>query len=68
MIIKKKVDLGEYIVDISYDNETGFIEVSVLDELHEVIESITITNSTEDESDNSDESDNDYIDFNIGLN
>ena len=68
MIDKKKVDLGEYIVEISYDSETGFIEVSVLDELQEVIETITITNSTDDESDDSDESDDDYIDFNIGLN
>ena len=40
----KKIDLGEYIIVINYDNTDGSLEVSILDELEEVIESITITN------------------------
>jgi hypothetical protein len=45
MKINKTIDLGEYIVKINYDDIDGSIEVVVLDELEEVIESITITNS-----------------------
>ena len=66
MLIRKKVDLGEYIIDIEYDDETGAIEVTVLDELEGVIESITITN-TEDSSDD-DDNDVGFNDFNINLN
>ena len=58
MLITKKIDLGEYIVEIKYDDETGMIEVGVLDELEEIIESITITNSEDDTS----------SDFNVNLN
>ena len=47
MLITKRIDLGEYIVEIEYDDETGAIEVTVLDELEGVIESITITNAEE---------------------
>jgi hypothetical protein len=43
--INKEINLGEYIVVINYDNETGTIVVDILDELEESIESITITNS-----------------------
>lgn len=39
------IDLGEYIVEIIYDEKTGELEVSVLDELGGVIESINITNT-----------------------
>ncbi len=71
MLITKRIDLGEYFVDIEYDDETGAIEVTVLDELEGVIESITITNS-EDSSDNNDNDDDDdevgFNDFNINLN
>ena len=70
MIVRKKVDLGEYIIDIEYDDVTGAIEVSVLDELEGVIESITITNtqnSSDDDNDN-DDVDIDFNDFNINLN
>jgi hypothetical protein len=59
MLITKKIDLGEYIVEIKYDDETGTIEVGVLDELEEIIESITITNSEDDDSSS---------DFNVNLN
>jgi hypothetical protein len=68
MIVRKKVDLGEYIIDIEYDDVTGAIEVSVLDELEGVIESITITN-TEDSSDDDDNDDEvGFNDYNINLN
>ncbi len=70
MIIKKRVELGEYIVDIEYDDVTGAIDVEVLDELEGVIESISITNSEEDFSDDSDDNNNDdpFTDYNISLN
>lgn len=68
MLIRKKVDLGEYIIDIEYDDVTGAIEVAVLDELEGVIESITITN-TEDSSDDDDNNDDvGFNDYTINLN
>ncbi len=67
MIVRKKVDLGEYIIDIEYDDVTGAIEVTVLDELEGIIESITITN-TEDSSDDDDNDDVGFNDYNINLN
>lgn len=45
MLITKRIELGEYIVEIEYDDVTGAIEVNVLDELEGVIEYISITNS-----------------------
>jgi hypothetical protein len=67
MVTKKTVDLGEYIVNITYDNETGSISVEVLDELRDIIESIDITNV--EDSKNDDDEDNDAsIDINISLN
>jgi len=68
MIVRKKVDLGEYIIDIEYDDVTGAIEVSVLDELEGVIESITITNTQDSSDDDDDDVDVDFNDFNINLN
>ena len=69
MIIKKRIDLGEYIIEIEYDQTTGSIEVSVLDELEDIIEYITITNAPDDESQNSDNpEDNPFNDYNITLN
>lgn len=44
MEIIKKIDLGEYIIVIKYEDTTGSLEVEVLDELEEVIESLEITN------------------------
>jgi hypothetical protein len=49
MKIKKTIDLGEYIVDISYEKETGYISVDVYDEAEELIESLVISNSDENE-------------------
>lgn len=64
MLITKKIEIGEYFVEIEYDDETGSIEVSVLDELQDIIESISITNTVEEEDD--DDDDDIIIDF--GLN
>lgn len=68
MIVRKKVDLGEYIIDIEYDDVTGAIEVTVLDELEGVIESITITNTEDSSDDDDNDGDVDFNDFNINLN
>jgi predicted RNase H-like nuclease len=67
MITKKTIELGEYIVNITYDNETGSISVEVLDELHDLIESLDITNA-EDLKKNDDDDNDAIIDLNIGLN
>lgn len=67
MVSKKTIDLGEYIVNITYDNQTGSISVDVLDELHEIIESMNITNV--EDSGKDDDDDNDAtIDIDISLN
>jgi hypothetical protein len=67
MVTKKTVDLGEYIVNITYDNETGSISVEVLDELHEVIESMDITN-IEDNKNGDDDNNDAAINIDINLN
>ena len=40
----KKVDLGEYVIIIKYDDSNGALDITVLDELEETIESINIVN------------------------
>ena len=60
-MVKKRIDLGEYVIKIVYDSKTGALDVSVVDELDELIESINITNDEDDED--FDENDN-----NIGFN
>lgn len=50
MEIIKKVDLGEYIIVIKYEDTSGSLKVTVFDELEEEIESLEITND-EDEDD-----------------
>ncbi len=67
MVTKKTIDLGEYIVNITYDNQTGSISVDVLDELHEIIESMNITN-VEDSGKDDDEDNDAAIDIDISLN
>ena len=67
MVTKKTIDLGEYIVNIIYDNQTGSISVDVLDELHEIIESMNITN-VEDSGKDDDEDNDATIDIDISLN
>lgn len=65
MVTKKTVDLGEYIVNITYNNETGSISVEVLDELHGLIESIDITNVEGGKDGDGDDND---IGINIDIN
>jgi hypothetical protein len=50
----KRVDLGEYIIEIDYDSDDGSLEVTILDELEGVIETLSISNDDEEdlESDN----------------
>lgn len=67
MVSKKTIDLGEYIVIITYDNQTGSISVDVLDELQELIETMTITN-VEDSGRDDDEDNDAAIDIDISLN
>jgi hypothetical protein len=50
MEIIKKVDLGEYIVVINYEDTTGSLVVTVLDELEEEIESLEITNDEDEDN------------------
>jgi hypothetical protein len=64
MKVTRKIDFGEYIVTATYNENTGEIKVSVLDELQEEIESITITNDEDDETPDN----NGPIDLEIGLN
>jgi hypothetical protein len=55
MKITKQVDLGEYIINIEYnDDGSGYLKVTVLDELEEEVENIEIMND-----ENKDEEDND---------
>jgi hypothetical protein len=67
MVTKKTVDLGEYIVNITYNNETGSIFIEVLDELKEVIESMNITNVEGGKDDDDDDNDA-AINIDINLN
>lgn len=62
MLITKRVVMGEYIIEIEYDLETKSIEVSVLDELEGLIESISISDSEDEDSSD------DGIDLDINLN
>jgi hypothetical protein len=52
MKITKQVDLGEYIINIEYnDDGSGYLKVTVFDELEEEVENIEIMND-ENEEDN----------------
>lgn len=50
MEINKRIDLGEYIILLNYNEETGSLEVQVLDELEDLIESINITNDEDEDN------------------
>lgn len=56
----KKIDLGEYIVVIEYNDADSSLYVTVLDELEGVIETIKVTNDEDDEA----EGDNDTYKLN----
>jgi hypothetical protein len=47
MKLTKKIDFGEYLIIATYDDVNGSLEVSVFDELEDVIESINITNDND---------------------
>jgi hypothetical protein len=66
MVTKKTIDLGEYVINVSYDNETGSLSVEILDELYEIIESVNITNLEDSKDDDND--DDAIIDMNFNLN
>ena len=66
MLITRRIDLGEYIVEIEYEDATGAIEVSVLDELEGIIEYISITNAEPNK--NIDEDNEGLANLDIGLN
>lgn len=46
-MVRKKLDLGEYVVIVDYDKKTGMLEVKVLDESGDIIEGILITEDDE---------------------
>ena len=49
--MKKRIDIGEYVITIEYDKNTGKLDVRVLDETGEIIEGILITEEDDDELD-----------------
>jgi nitrate reductase NapAB chaperone NapD len=51
----KKIDLGEYIVVIEYNDTHSSLYVTVLDELEGVIEAIKVTNDEDDEAEGDDD-------------
>ncbi len=52
MLLTKQLDLGEYIVVIDYnDDGSGYIKVSILDELQDEIEFIEVINDDPQEVD-----------------
>ncbi len=48
------IDLGEYKIEISHNGETGYLLVTVLDELEDEIENIEVEND-DDEDDGDDD-------------
>ena len=55
MEITKKIDLGEYIIVVEYNDTDSSLYVTVLDELEGVIEAIKVTNDEDDEIEGDDE-------------
>jgi len=51
----KRIDLGEYVVSIYYDDVSGTLEVKVFDELGDMIDSIKIENDDDDDDDDDDD-------------
>lgn len=51
----KKIDLGEYIVVIEYNDVDSSLYVTILDELEGVIETIKVTNDEDDETEGDDD-------------
>lgn len=52
MIVNKKIDLGEYIITVEYnDDGSGHIKVTLFDELEDEIENIEVSNDEPIETD-----------------
>lgn len=52
MLITKQIDLGEYIIVVEYnDDGSGYLKVTVLDELDEEVDFIEVVNDNEGEID-----------------
>jgi hypothetical protein len=50
MKITKQIDLGEYIINVEYDdNGSGYLKVTILDELGDEIEFIEVSDENDDE-------------------
>ena len=47
--MKKKIDLGEYVITIDYDEKIGKLDVRVLDENGDIIEGLLIVDDNEEE-------------------
>ena len=63
MATKKRIDLGEYIIEIHHELY-GKLIVTILDELEEVIEEIIISNSGDDDyNGNNDDNGDDFDDL-----
>ena len=58
-MVNKKIDLGEYVVKIAFNDITNHLDVSVFDELGGLIESINVT-----EDDGDEEEDNGMFNLN----
>lgn len=52
MKITKKIEIGNYIIVIEHDDSDETLDVTILDELEDVIESITISNDNDPEGQN----------------
>jgi len=47
--MKKRIDLGEYVITIDYDEKIGKLDVRVLDENGDIIEGLLIVDDNEEE-------------------
>lgn len=56
MKTNKRIDLGEYIIIIEYNDMDGSLDVTILDELEDIIDVLSISN------------DEDADDFDDGIN
>lgn len=63
MKLTKRLEIGEYIIIITHDDENSDLDIQVLDELEGLIEEITITNDIDEDENNTNNNDD-----NINLN
>lgn len=48
-MIRKKIDLGKYVVKIDYNVEENSLDITVLDEAGEIIDVISVTETNDDD-------------------